>query len=363
MYPQLEINLAKLRRNAKEVVSRCTAQGITVAAVVKGYWADPRMVRAYLDAGAKQVATSRVSQIRKMKEAGIDDVPFLLLRVPQMCELEEVAKYADYSLHSDLSVLQEYNRVCEELDVVRNVIVMADLGDLREGFWDKDEMVDACVFVDRGLHNLHLAGIGVNLGCYGAIQPTPEKMHDLLAIAGRVEERIGRKLEFISGGATSTYTMVHWGTLPEGINHLRIGEGVIPAYDLPFDWGITDLLDYTDRDIFTLRAQVLEVRTKPSYPQGTFCIDCFGGKPTFTDRGERKRALVGIGRADAGNVMDIMPRMEGIEVLGGSSDHLILDVEDCKTELKAGDVLEFDIRYSVMLPITNSPDVEKIYVE
>ena len=363
MYPQLEINLGILRRNAEEVVKRCEAKGISVAAVVKGYWADPKMVRTYLSAGAKQIATSRISQIKKLKDRGIKDVPYLLLRVPQMCELEEVARYAEYSLHSDLEVLKAFNLVCEKQEVVRNVILMADLGDLREGFWDKDEMVEACVFVDRGLHNLHLAGIGVNLGCYGAIQPTPEKMEDLLAIARRVEERIGRKLEYISGGATSTYSLVHWNTLPQGINHLRIGEGVALAYDLPVEWGIEDMAEYTNRHALTLRAQVIEVRNKPSYPQGRFCIDCFGNKPVFTDRGVRRRALLAIGRADAGNVMDLMPRLEGAEVIGGSSDHLILDVEDCREEVKPGDVLEFDLKYSVMLPLTASPDVEKIYTE
>ena len=43
-------------------------------------------------------------------------------------------------------------------------------------------------------------------------------------IARRVEDTIGRKLEIVSGGATSSFTLVHWGTMPEGINHLRIGD-------------------------------------------------------------------------------------------------------------------------------------------
>ena len=220
MYPQLEIDLAKLRYNAKQVVDRCRRCGIDVCGVVKAYWSDPIAAKTYLDAGAKQLGTSRLSQIRKLKEAGLE-TEYLLLRVPQMCELDEVAELADYSLESDLEVMKALNRACEKLDKVHNVIVMADLGDLREGFWDKDEMVDACVFVDRSLHNLHLAGIGVNLGCYGAIQPTPEKMTDLIAIARRIEERIGRPLEIISGGATSTFSLVHWDTIPAGINHVR----------------------------------------------------------------------------------------------------------------------------------------------
>ena len=359
MYPQLEIDLAKLRYNAKQVVDRCRRCGIDVCGVVKAYWSDPIAAKTYLDAGAKQLGTSRLSQIRKLKEAGLE-TEYSLLRVPQMCELDEVAELADYSLESDLEVMKALNRACEKLDKVHNVIVMADLGDLREGFWDKDEMVDACVFVDRSLHNLHLAGIGVNLGCYGAIQPTPEKMTDLIAIARRIEERIGRPLEIISGGATSTFSLVHWDTIPAGINHVRVGEGVCLAYDLPYVWGIKDM-DYLYADAFTLRAQVLEVRTKASYPHGKFCIDAFGDVPVFEDRGMRKRALLGIGRADAGAVEKLRPRMKGVEVLGGSSDHLILDVENCEKQLKPGDVLEFDICYANIVNLTISPDVEKVY--
>jgi predicted amino acid racemase len=361
MYPQLEIDLNKLRQNAREVIRRCERYGIAVCGVVKGYWSDPVLAKTYLDAGAKQLGTSRLSQIRRMREAGLE-TEYLLLRVPQMCELDDVAALADMSLQSDRSTLQALNHACEKQDKVHKVIVMADLGDLREGFWDKDEMVDTCVFVDRSLHNLHLSGIGVNLGCYGAIQPTPEKMTDLLNIAKRIESRIGRPLELISGGATSTFTLVHWNTIPAGINHLRIGEGVSLAYDLPYIWGIKDM-DYLHRDAFTLKAQVVEVRTKPSHPQGKFCIDAFGDLPTYEDRGMRKRALCAIGRADAGVVEKLAPRMKGIEVLGGSSDHLILDIEDCPRTLMPGDVLEFDICYANIVNLTVSPDVEKVYVD
>lgn len=361
MYPKLQIDLKKLRYNAREVVSRCERCGIDVCGVVKCYWADPVVAQTYLDAGARQLGTSRLSQIRKMREAGLK-TEYVLLRIPQMCELAEVAELADYSLESDLDVMKALNRECEKQDKVHKVIVMADLGDLREGFWDKDEMVEACVFVDRSLHNLELAGIGVNLGCYGAIQPTPEKMTDLIAIARRIEARIGRPLEIISGGATSTFSLVHWDTIPAGINHVRIGEGVALAYDLPYVWGIHDM-DYLYCDAFTLQAQVLEVRTKASYPQGKFCINAFGDVPTFEDHGDRKRALLAVGRADVGEVEKLRPRLEGAKVLGGSSDHLILDVEDCRKELKPGDVLEFDICYANIVGVTISPDVEKEYID
>ena len=187
---------------------------------------------------------------------------------------------------------------------------MADLGDLREGFWDKDELVDVCQRVEQDLPHVHLAGIGVNLSCYGSTKPTPDKMNELVALARRVEARIGRSLEVVSGGATSSFTLVHWGTMPARINHLRIGEGILLGKDLQVDWGIRDM-DYLRMDTFTLRAEVVEVKDKPTYPIGELAIDAFGRKPTYVDRGVRRRALLALGRADVGDLESLPPVSRG----------------------------------------------------
>lgn len=125
-----------------------------------------------------------------------------------------------------------------------------------------------------------------------------------------MERRIGRPLETVSGGATSSYTLVHSGAMPEGINHLRIGENILLAKDLQIDWGIRGM-DYLQMDAFTLRAEIIELRRKPTYPQGEFAIDAFGHKPVYTDRGVRLRALVALGRADVGELESLRPRAAG----------------------------------------------------
>ena len=239
---------------------------------------------------------------------------------------------------------------------------MADLGDLREGFWDQDEMVRVCVHVERDLPHVELAGVGVNLGCYGSIQPTPENLGQLVHIARRVEDTIGRKLEIVSGGATSSFTLVHWGTMPEGINHLRIGEGILVAKDLQVDWGIHDM-DYLRMDCMTLRAQIVEVKDKPTHPVGPIMVDCFCNRPTYEDRGIRRRAIAGIGRADVGDIMMLHPRTPGMTVVGGSSDHCILDVEDCDPCPQVGDIVDFDVIYLTMLYASAREDVAVKFVD
>ena len=274
-------------------------------------------------------------------------------------EAADIVEVADISLNSSVEVLKELNKQAGIQDKKHQVILMADLGDLREGFWDKDEMLEAALMVENDLHNLELAGVGTNVGCYGAIAPTPDKLNELVAIAEMIEEKIGRELEFISGGATSSLTTMLDGELPPRINMLRIGEGIILAIDLQEYWGYD--MSYLYKDVFTLRAEVLEVRDKPTHPVGKIMIDCFGKTPTYEDRGIRRRALVGIGRVDYGSPEDLVAKDGNISVVGASSDHTILDVEDAG-DIRVGDTVDFKVCYANLVYLTSSDNINKIYI-
>ena len=358
-YPQLEFDLALLRSNADAVISRCRGMGIRVCGVVKGVDGMPEAARVLRAAGAEELGTSRLEQVAKCRAAGVPG-PWLLIRIPGLTELPDVVALCETSLQSEWPTLLALEEECLRQNKTHRVIVMTDLGDLREGFWDKDELVDVCERVERELPHVHLAGIGVNLTCYGSTKPTPEKMNELVGLARQVEQRIGRKLEIVSGGATSSFTLVHWGTLPAGVNHLRIGEAILLGKDLQVDWGIRDM-DYLRMDALTLRAEVVEVKDKPTYPIGEFAIDAFGRKPVYEDRGIRRRAILALGRADVGELESLIPREPGLTVIGGSSDHCIVDVEDCPRRLQVGDIVEFSLCYSHMLYATARSDMRIIF--
>ena len=343
-YPQLEIDLSALRSNAQHIVRRCHDRHIRVCGVVKGADGLPEVARTLRQCGADELGTSRLEQVEKCRAADIGG-PWLLIRIPGLTELPDVVRLCETSLQSERVTLDALEEECVLQGKTHRVIVMADLGDLREGFWDKDEMVDVCVHVERELPHVVLAGIGVNLTCYGSTKPTPEKMQELLAIADRIERRIGRKLEIVPGGATSSYTLVHWDTMPKRINHLRIGEAILLGKDLQVDWGIRDM-DYLRMDTFTLRAEVVEVRGQAHLPHRR--IRHRRLRPQAGVRGPRHpaAAILALGRADVGELESLLPREEGITVIGGSSDHCILDVEDCPRRLEVGDVVEFSLCYS-----------------
>lgn len=353
-YPRLEINLPHLRENMEKVVNTCREAGIQVCGVVKGCESIPEVAQLYRDCGATELATSRIEQVIRCRKAGVPG-PYLLLRIPMHSELPALVEWVDTSLQSEISILDALEEECRHQNKTHRVIVMADLGDLREGFWGQDEMVNVCVHVERDLPHVHLAGVGVNLGCYGSIQPTASKMLALLNIAHRVEHEIGRKLEIISGGASSSYTLVHWGRMPQGINHLRLGETALLAHDLPLVWDIANM--GLRQDTFILKGEVIEIKDKPSYPEGQIIIDAFGRKPEYIDRGWRRRAIVGLGRADVGPIEDLVPLDEGTIVLGGSSDHCILDIEEAPRHYEIGDIVEFELVYANMLYATGRNDL------
>ena len=69
-----------------------------------------------------------------------------------------------------------------------------------------------------------------------------------------------------------------------------------------------------------------------------------------------KRQLLALGRADVGDLESLLPREPGLTVIGGSSDHRIVDVEDCPRRLQVGDIVEFSLCYSHMLYATSRSD-------
>ena len=358
-YPKLIIDLNKLRTNIDKVQNMCRDQGVEIAGIIKGFSGLIPCVQQYERAGCSMIGSSRLEQLEPLRQRGIQ-TPLLMIRVPMLSEAEEVVRICDYSLNSDIQVLKELNVHAGLQDRTHNVILMADLGDLREGFWGREEILEAALLVENELHNLHLAGVGTNVGCYGSVLATPQKLQELVDIAEYIEENIGRELEIISGGATSSLMRVVDGNLPRRINMLRIGEGIILNYDLPNLYGYE--MEGLFRDVFRLRAEIIEVRDKPSHPVGEIGFDAFGHQVVYEDRGIRKRALLGIGKADYGDPAELICLEEGAEVLGASSDHTILDVQDVKRTLKTGDIIEFEVKYATVVYLTASPNIEKVYI-
>lgn len=354
-YPRVEIDLGKLLNNVEQIVSLGKESGVEISGVIKGFTGIPQASMVFEKGGCTSVGSSRLEQLKGVKEAGCK-LPLMLIRIPMLSEVSQAVAIADISLNSEWQVLKALDKEAGSQGKSHGVILMADLGDLREGYWDKGELLSTALKVESELKNLNLLGIGTNLGCYGSVAATPEKLSELVDLAKNIEKELGRKLRYVSGGATSSIPRLIDKSMPKGINMIRVGEGIILAKDLRDLYGYD--MSFMYQDAFVLKAEIVEVKEKPSYPQGEIMYDAFGNKPEYEDRGIRKKALVAVGKVDYGYLDKIYVKERGATVLGASSDHTILDIEDAEREIKLGDIIEFNLSYASIVFATNCPNVK-----
>ncbi|WZL73898.1 ornithine racemase Orr [Clostridiaceae bacterium 35-E11] len=351
--PALTIDVKKIEHNTKTMVEMCGNLGIKVAAVTKGYCAIPKIAEASVRGGVHMLADSRIENLMKLKHIHI---PKILLRLPMISQVDDVVEYADISLNSEYKTIKALSEKAIEKNKVHKVILMVDLGDLREGVWN----TKAVAYIKDIVHlkGVELIGIGTNLTCYGGVLPSVENLGLLSNIAKEIEKVYNIKLEVVSGGNSSSVYLVQNRQIPDEINHLRFGEAIL--FGTEFAYG--QRIENTYGDAFKLYAEVVELKEKPSVPTGEIGLDAFGEKPTFVDRGIRKRAILGIGKQDI-RIENIRPVDGKVIVIGASSDHLIIDITDSEKQYDIGDVVEFDIHYTGMLTAMTSEYVQKVIID
>jgi predicted amino acid racemase len=235
---------------------------------------------------------------------------------------------------------------------------MIDLGDLREGifFKNEDEIFNTVEEILK-LKNIELFGLGVNLTCYGAVIPKKDNLSVLVEIARKIEKKFDIKLQMISGGNSSSIYLIGKNELPEGINNLRVGEAFLLGGETAYSQKLKGFYD----DAFTLEAEIIELKEKQSVPIGETGVDAFGNKPVYEDRGIIKRAIIAVGRQDV-DPDALSPIDEKIDILGASSDHLILDMSKSDRVYQVGDTVAFKLSYSSLLRATTSGYVDRVYV-
>jgi len=349
MYPRLDIDLAKLENNAKTIVEACRADGIDhVFLVTKVLAGDVTTVRRLAGAGFSHLADSRIENLIRFRDIPL---PKALLRLPMASEAARVVRYADLSLNSEIDTIRALGTAAVKQDKIHDVLLMFDVGDLREGIWHRSDYLPIVRAV-AGTAGIRIAGIGTNLTCYGGVIPDADNLGALVAIAKRIERELGIRLAIVSGGNSSSVHLLGTKTIPARINGLRIGEAVFFGRETAYGKPIPAMA----RDAFTLRAKLVEVAVKPSFPEGNIGMNSFGERPDILDRGPMKRGILAIGRQDA-EAADLTPRDPGVRIVGASSDHLIVDLG--VTGHSVGDVLSFDVDYAGLLRLMTSRYVHK----
>ena len=348
--PYITIDLDKVEHNARTIAALCGKYGMEVCGVTKVTCGMPQVAKAMLRGGVASIGESRVKNIHRLKANGVA-TEFTLLRIPPLSAAEDIVTSVNMSLNSELPVIRALSEAAFRRGLVHNIMIMVDLGDLREGVWPDDLLPMVREVVE--LPGIRISGLGTNLSCYGGVMPSEENMNQLVAYAYRIEAAFGIKLQYISGGNSSALNLIASGKMPRAVNHIRIGEGIILGRETVH----RKAWPGTFQDAFLLQAEIIELKEKPSVPIGETGEDAFGGKPQFVDKGERDRAILNIGREDV-VVEGMQPAQSEINILGASSDHLIVDVTDAENA-KLGGELSFFLNYGALLAAMTSEYVEK----
>ena len=350
-YPCVEVKLSKVTHNAKEILSMCNEKGIDVIGVTKVFCAEPPIIQAMLQGGITQVGDSRIQNLKKIKNIMCKK---MLLRISMESEAEDVVKYSDVSLNSELDTIKALSKAAKRLKKFHNIILMVDIGDLREGVLVEDVIQTAEEIFK--LDNINLVGLGTNVTCYGGVLPDKDNLGKLVKLKRDIKQIFNIDLPLISGGNSSSLYMVMENIMPEEINQLRVGEGIVLGRETSFGKSIPNCYD----DAFILKGEIVEIKNKPTVPTGRIGMDAFGQTPHFEDKGIRKRAIIAIGRQDI-KVDGLIPLDKNISIFGASSDHLIIDVTDSVKPLKVGDIVEFKMDYGCLLAAMTSQYVKKYY--
>lgn len=346
--PRVDIDFNKIAHNTQQLKLLYGSKGIKITGVTKVIGGHPMMADILVQNGIEILADSRLENILKMRKVGIQ-AQFMLLRSPALSQIEAVINHTHISLNSELIVLQELSKCALSKHVVHKVILMVELGDLREGIMPAE--MDTIVKEVLNLKGISLIGIGTNLACFGGIKPDADKMNKLSSMAIRLEEKFKITLMMVSGGNSANYNWFQASDDLGRINNLRLGESIFLGREALRRTPIPGLFT----DIFTLVVEVIETKRKPSKPYGEVYQNVNGEIPKFTDHGLMERAILAIGMQDI-MVTGITPK-QNIRVLGASSDHLVVD--NTKVNLSVGDTVEFDMDYAALLRALNSPYISK----
>ncbi len=345
--PRIDIDLGKIRHNTRTVVERLKVRGIGMTAVTKAVCGHPAIARAMLDGGAAGLAEARLSNVRRLRQAGMT-CPVTLIRTPMLSQVDEVVQVCEASFNTEKVVIASLAAAALRANAIHGIILMVEMGDLREGILPQDLGDIAQQVAD--MPGVALKGIGANFACLNGTAPAAARMQALSALANDVEGRCGPFLQTVSGGNSANLPWVFGARATGRINDLRIGEAIL----LGVDPVTGERLDGMYNDAFTLIAEVIETDARSVRPH----VNCSHPSVAKIQRGPnisgttRLLLAIGLQDTDAGG----LKLSAGNTLIGATSDHLVIGTKD--PALCVGSEMRFQMKYSALMRAMAAPDVQ-----
>lgn len=350
----ITLNTKNLKHNYQFLHKLFKKHDIEWGIVTKLLCGNRTYLKEVLQLEVAEIHDSRLSNLKTIKELR-PDVQTVYIKPPPLGIAEKIVRYADVSFNTELSTMKRLSEEAVKQGKQHKVIIMIEMGDLREGVMGED-LVD---FYDKvfQLDNIEVIGLGTNLNCLHGVMPSTDKLIQLSLYRQLIEAKFNRKIEWISGGSSVTIPLLMKHQLPKGINHLRIGEALFFGLDLFTNETIAGMVD----DIFTLEAEIIELNEKPLIPVGEMGLNPQGEQyqvdQSLVGR-TTHRAILDVGVLDI-NPQYLIPVEEGIEILGASSDMIVVDLGENERSCKVGDQVKFKLRYMGALSLLSSRYIDK----
>ena len=342
--PRLQIDLTKIRHNARVLIRRLKRRGIATTGVTKAFLGLPELARVFVDAGVDALGDALIENIEAMRRDHVA-AEMMLIRSPMLSQVERVVASADSSFNTEAVVISGLSSAARALGKIHGIVLMVELGDLREGIMPSE--LAGVVRHTLRLPNVVLKGIGANLACRSGVRPDTKNMACLSELAVAIEVQFRIALGMVTGGNSSSLEWALGGSQIGRVNNLRLGESILLGRDPSHCKPISGL----HIDAITLVAEVIEAKLKPSAPWGEFGQSTFGQVGNNIDRGIICQTILAVGQQDV-DASGLQPPA-GVEILGASSDHLV--IRSKPGTLAIGDEVNFQLNYSALLRAMTSP--------
>ncbi len=353
---RVTIDLQGLRHNIKVIKGWMDKHQASWTVVTKVLCGHTSTLTALQSLGIKSMGDSRLANLRAIEKI-TPDLETWYLRVADLSAVKDVVSLADVSLNSETEVIISLNDEAKKIDRVQRIIIMIELGDLREGILPGSLIEFYETVFD--LSNIEVIGIGANLGCLAGVVPNIDQFTQLALYRELLELKFKRKLQLISAGSSAVLPLLLEGTLPKAINHFRIGEAIFLGTDLINGGTLPGLKD----DAIILEAEIAEIKEKGLVPLAEtismtpFDSDQVNGNLSPGQRGFR--ALVSVGQLDT-EITGLTPVNSGHHIAGASSDVTVVNIGDDQGGLNVGDTIKFRLNYAALLRLMSGKYIEKI---
>ena len=301
-----------------------------------------------------QICDSRVYNLKMIKSLK-PNIETIYIKPPAKRSISNVVKYADISMNTEFETIKMLSAEAKKQDKVHKIIIMIELGELREGVMGED-FIAFFESVFR-LENIKVIGIGANLSCLYGVLPNHDKLIQLSLYEQLIEAKFNKLIPYVSGGSSVTIPLIFQNLLPKGINHFRVGETLFLGTDVYNNAKFKKM----NSDVFLLYTEIIELIEKPNVPMGEMGTNVEGESYTFDQShlGEKSyRAIIDIGLLDVEtDHVELVDKR--LKIAGASSDMIVIDLNENKKNYKVGDLIEFKLDYMGILRILNSKYIEK----